>query len=44
MDVLKSFSKEEFESHIGKLQESMAREDLDLLILSSSGSIFYGSG
>lgn len=44
MDVLKSFSREEFECHIDKLQKSMAEDDLDLLILSSSGSIFYGSG
>ena len=38
MDVLKSFSREEFECHIDKLQKSMAEDDLDLLILSSSGS------
>lgn len=44
MDVLKSFDREEFECHIDKLQKSMAEDNLDLLILSSSGSIFYGSG
>lgn len=44
MDILKSFSKEEYALHLEKLQREMASESLDALLLSSSSSIFYASG
>ena len=44
MDILKSFAREEYQAHIAKLQQGMETQGLDMLLLSSSGSIFYASG
>lgn len=44
MDILKSFPQEEYLTHIAKLQKGMEDYGLDMLLLSSSGSIFYASG
>lgn len=44
MDILKSFPQEEYLLHVAKLQSAMEEHGLDMLLLSSSGSIFYASG
>ena len=44
MDMLKSFSMDEYRLHLEKLQREMTADDLDVLLLSSSDSIFYASG
>lgn len=44
MDIYKSFSEDEFKLHITKLQKSMQDTSIDLLMLTSTGSIFYASG
>lgn len=41
---LKSFSFHEYQLHIDKLKKEMAKQDLDMLLLSSPENIFYASG
>ena len=41
---LKSFSREEYLTHVGKLQRRMEEEGLDLLLLSSPENIYYATG
>lgn len=43
-EYLKSFSREEYLAHVGKLQERMEEEGLDLLLLSSPENIYYATG
>lgn len=40
----KSFSKEEFRLHNRKLQEQMAEQNLDMLLLSTPENIYYSTG
>ena len=43
-DYLKSFSREEYLLHNRKLQEQMAEEGLDMLLLSAPENIYYATG
>lgn len=43
-DYLKSFSQEEYKTHIKKLQCEMVKTGVDLLLLSAPENIFYSTG